>query len=156
MICECNASLSIPAWPPSHLFLTSPFFFFLLLGIPTRFSTRLLLHFPNTDPPPPLLPFTPTPGPAYPESKKEKFNICSNLPLRPRLLLPSTSKQITPESKKKKKGFQFGDAGLFFCSATAQHSIPILAFLHANLFFFIFKQLLHRLTVIRSFLPIHI
>lgn len=87
---------AIPGWPPSHLFVrtySSPFFFFLLLAIPTRRS-QLGCFF--------ISPLTPTSGPAYPESKKKKkIQHMLNLPLRPRLLLLQQASRQPPESKKK-------------------------------------------------------
>lgn len=76
-----------------------------------------------------------------------------NLPLRPRLLLLQQASRQPLKAKKKT------DPGLgmqaFFCPQ--QHNIPFLSWGFAckseKKFF---KQLLHRLTVLRSFLPIHI
>lgn len=116
---------AIPGWPPSHLFLrtySAPFFFFLLLGIPTRRS-QLGCFF--------ISPLTPTSGPAYPESKKKKKNSTYAQPTSsPSTLAPSTSKQTTPESKKKRLIPVWGCRPFFVRNNTTFHSY--LGVLHAN------------------------
>lgn len=139
--------LAIPGWPPSHLFLriySSPFFFFLLLGIPTRRSQPGCFF---------ISPLTPTSGRAYPESKKKKINICSTYLFA--LDSCSFNKQADNPRKQKKKTDPCLGMQAFFCPQ--QPNIPFLSWGFAckseKKFF---KQSLHRLTVIRSFLPIHI
>lgn len=111
---------SLPSFPQNLFF---SLFFFLLLGIPTWRSQPGCFF---------ISPLTPTSGPAYPEFKKTKKNSTYAQPTSsPSTLAPSTSKQTTPESKKKRLIPVWGCRPFFVRNNPTFHSY--LGVLHANL-----------------------
>ena len=111
----------------------------------SAFSARLLLHFP---------PYTYIwASLSWVQKKRKKFNICTTYLFA--LDSCSFNKQVDNPRKQKKKADPCLGMQAFFCPQ--QHNIPFLSWGFAckseKKFF---KQLLHRLTVIRFFLPIHI
>lgn len=147
MICECYASLYLAGLPPifSSEFILLPFFSFFF----SVFRLGVLSPVASSFPPLHLhlgqLILSP--------KKKKKINICSTYLFA--LDSCSFNKQADNPRKPKKKTDPCLGMQAFFCPQ--QPNIPFLSWGFAckseKRFF---KQSLHRLTVIRSFLPIHI